>query len=1118
MSSWKSYGGIDKFDKTNHITVNSIVTNYFVIKKSIVGDIDISGNLSVGKYLYVDKDASFNGNVSISGTMNTTSITADDITCNGNGYFKNNVNVSSVLYFGDAANLIYLYGDASGIGINHKSPQASLDISGNMVSSIHVFSSQSTTRNVLSQNKDKKGIVLWTDASHSTIDFFNDSTISSSESGFDGRVQYQNGGNLLIDANSVVKILPKLVVSDLSSDTGIKNSTVSIHNDISDNIYLYDIYNNDKSCLQNGISMVGMDNSAIMFMNMITPDNTGFSMGGGTYPYDNSRNMGTIGMIDVSNVLFIPSQTVVSGNSVVKYKTTTGINTYKPKTESYVLDINGPIHVANGESSVIEKPLWEVAGMKFHGNTGIAIGYPSTITDTSFVLQCYYTTDKGIGWNSSNIVTAKISSGIQKMRAVYVYDASYAFIYGDKMIGYYTYNGGVDWSSNSISDKTDDAQSLYIYTDSSNSRFFIGTADNKMYYYDASIGHVHSGSNYFTDTDKSTEGGIDASVDVSGSYIHGAHGNIYVAGNGIVKYDAASLEEINRHNDDMSYNSVFAHSSSSFVVAVGDSIISYTHDGGDIWTDISQDTDDLTIENINLTSVHAYDSSNAIAVGDNGAIVYTNDGYIWRSASYNMLNSAGTGNLLDGSLNHITLFDKNDFILSNVKSSYYYDSTTSYNVGYTNLVYNFLPDLLNHSENNVMDVCGNMTIYGNIYMDSDASGANAIQSTRNSVYFMNENVENLYVGADASNIQIGKSDVGKTVVRHAMDISGNVDIRGNSIQIGQSDSGKTQFRHPVDISGNVVIHGYITSLGTSSTVTSVYSMTIDWDKRTDTDVTYALDVSGTNANAKIDGSLNVLGDVYIASSTSIEGDASGALYVTGGTKLNGQVVVANTTSASSDSSGALYVSGGGYFDGNLVAGSSHSKALQVFGGSEFSGNVIMSSTQDATADSTNAALYLKGGAKILGNIIADKNVYITGAATSSGYSYPLYVESGTSRFEKNLEIGGKLDVTGNVSFQGSVNTSGNTWTTSDYRIKDQVVSLADLSYGVDHLRPVYYYNTVAQHPQIGFIAHELQDDFAFLVNGEKDGETYQSVNYNGLIGLLVHEIQELKKQVALLKR
>jgi hypothetical protein len=41
----------------------------------------------------------------------------------------------------------------------------------------------------------------------------------------------------------------------------------------------------------------------------------------------------------------------------------------------------------------------------------------------------------------------------------------------------------------------------------------------------------------------------------------------------------------------------------------------------------------------------------------------------------------------------------------------------------------------------------------------------------------------------------------------------------------------------------------------------------------------------------------------------------------------------------------------------------------------------------------------------------------------------------------------------------------------------------------------------------------LQEQSPYLVNGEKDAEEYQSVNYLGLIGLLVKETQELKKQV-----
>jgi flagellar biosynthesis chaperone FliJ len=48
---------------------------------------------------------------------------------------------------------------------------------------------------------------------------------------------------------------------------------------------------------------------------------------------------------------------------------------------------------------------------------------------------------------------------------------------------------------------------------------------------------------------------------------------------------------------------------------------------------------------------------------------------------------------------------------------------------------------------------------------------------------------------------------------------------------------------------------------------------------------------------------------------------------------------------------------------------------------------------------------------------------------------------------------------------------------------------------------------------MGFLAHEVQEIFPFLVNGEKDGLSYQSVNYNGFIALLVKEIQDLKKRL-----
>ena len=71
---------------------------------------------------------------------------------------------------------------------------------------------------------------------------------------------------------------------------------------------------------------------------------------------------------------------------------------------------------------------------------------------------------------------------------------------------------------------------------------------------------------------------------------------------------------------------------------------------------------------------------------------------------------------------------------------------------------------------------------------------------------------------------------------------------------------------------------------------------------------------------------------------------------------------------------------------------------------------------------------------------------------------------------------------------------------------------------VDPLRPVSYHNKISNKQDIGLIAHELQEHFPFLVTGTKDGDATQTVNYNGLIGLLIHEIQQLKRRVSELEK
>jgi hypothetical protein len=121
--------------------------------------------------------------------------------------------------------------------------------------------------------------------------------------------------------------------------------------------------------------------------------------------------------------------------------------------------------------------------------------------------------------------------------------------------------------------------------------------------------------------------------------------------------------------------------------------------------------------------------------------------------------------------------------------------------------------------------------------------------------------------------------------------------------------------------------------------------------------------------------------------------------------------------------------------------------------------------------------------------------------------------------ESTLTNGFKIKLSGSdiftVSTAGACTATSFT-STSDYRIKENT-KLLDNTFSIDNLKPVTYRNKLTEKQDIGFIAHELQEEFPYLVTGEKDGENMQSLNYIGLIGVLVKEIQDLKKRVSILE-
>jgi hypothetical protein len=161
------------------------------------------------------------------------------------------------------------------------------------------------------------------------------------------------------------------------------------------------------------------------------------------------------------------------------------------------------------------------------------------------------------------------------------------------------------------------------------------------------------------------------------------------------------------------------------------------------------------------------------------------------------------------------------------------------------------------------------------------------------------------------------------------------------------------------------------------------------------------------------------------------------------------------------------------------------------------------------------------------NVLGDSVIYAAGGVVNTGIlnlttwsatavgvritSTDVTISGSTTNLNSSLTYFNNL--TGNTS---ATVTATSFKSTSDYRIKENVKPLDD-TFTVDNLRPVIYTLKDTKQQGLGIIAHELQEEYPFMVTGEKDGDETQSVNYTYLIGILIKEVQDLKKTVSIMK-
>jgi hypothetical protein len=833
-NSWKQYGGIRNEDRYKNISFGTIIADQLLLREKFSGVYTIQGSIDV------KQDVLAIGSVRANA----------DISANYNLYIGKNAYINNKLFFGtnttiEDGNTIYpfLYGNSSGIGVNTMAPTSVFDIAGLRTNVLTVRSNQGTNVNIIAQNQNTKGVVVGTSDTQSYIEFHNDTITTAA--GYNSRIQSQSGGTLSLlaiinsitsTANSTItsgaatnivsatttninstittnivspatNLLSTLLVSKRNTPSNILNETAIIYDNSSGN-YLYDVYEDSQSKTGNALTLVANDTSSNTFMNIITPNQRGLSVGGGSYTNDKTRSMGTFGVKDVCGN-YVLNQMIVSGNNVIKNTSTMGINTFAPRTENYVLDVNGPIHIGNGEINKVSELNFEIkyaAFSKINNTYGIAVGTPSEIT-SPFRQFISYTNNAGQTWNLSRIddTVGGFESSQKNFNSIFVYDSNYAIIGSTSSFIYYTANGGQGWTSLFIDGVTKQTTAIYVGLFSgSTKRVFITytttTALLQLVYFNFD----------FNSTSAATPTTITPSI-TSISASDGYGNSVYFVGAGIQKYNIQTVSSQYVAKTTNTYNAIAVYND-NYAVAVGTNIISYTTDGTN-WVDVP------TPSSL-LRSVYIFNVYNAVAVGDAGVFLYTTNGFsTWTTVPNSILNSSGYASRINNSSNmlkSVTMYDINSIIISNVKSTYGSNSSS----GLSKIYYCYLPNLFNRTQNTVIDVSGNMVISG----DLNINDSGKIISNNSSFQLLNENVQTIQFGGNASRLYIGNSLGGNTYLQNDLVSNGKTtnigDVSMNSrLYVGKDAS----FNSNVYINRDLKVNGnlYVNQYTSKQTITAI---------------------------------------------------------------------------------------------------------------------------------------------------------------------------------------------------------------------------------------------------------------------------------------------------------
>jgi len=957
MSSWKQYGGTNNREKSNDINVDYLSVRRLAILQPYQGNLIVNGSLQINDDINIGGNTHLIGNsifenIKVLGVSTFDGIASfnSDFIIEGNINSKQNVNIDNNIHCG---NIIYfnndsqfIYGDSSGVGINTHNPNAALDISTNFINGIVLKSSQLTSVSTLVQNNQNQGILLSGNTIVEYIDFFNETPLNSNSIG-DARISYTKGGILELDVSQNINLMSDTTISNRGQvlPSHIFNETLAIY-DNSYGTFFGNIYNHS-NVTGSALSLISNDICSNTFLHITTPNKQGIAIGGGIYPNDATRSMGFIGLSD-SSANLIQNQTIVSGNDPIKYKSTVGLNTFQPKTEKYVVDINGPIHIDNGDITVINQNIpYQLTSMSVSAtakNKIIALGSSYDISgsfsgfDTvRYRERIILSNDFGSTWSQIDISNGLLTNKANRFTSVFTYDNSFAFISGSVQTILCTIDGGYTWK-NVITIGINPA-------DLSGGTYFnvqIGKPSSKTIYFTSKNNYFFADcSNLSIFSNVTPSISVSKIVDLSINNINAMTTNnthIFLVDKKIIRYDINNNPSSRlSYDNSLNYTYNAIHCFNNTVIAVGNNIISSSSNSGTSWTDIS-------FSSIQFNSVYCCDDLTAIVVGSQGNMWITqNSGASWIVMPEKWLNASGKQKLVNNvqnTLQNVVMSDKNTILVANTLIPYIQNSQ----YGSSEILNVFTPNFINRGQNNILDVSGNMQISGdvrvidggNVYVTGYSNFISDVSLNGNLVVNRNTkiygSIYGLYDTSLNGNVVIG----GNVTVNGYSNFISDVSLNGNLVVNRNTKIyGNIYCLSDTSLNGNVVVGGNVTVNGYSNFISDV----------------------SLNGNLVVNRNTKIYGSIYGLYDTSLNGNVvvGGNVYVTGysnfisDVSLNGNLVVNRNTKIY----GNIYGLSDTSLNGNVVVG----------------GNVTVNGYSNFISDvSLNGNLVVNRSTKIYGNI------------------------------------------------------------------------------------------------------------------------------------------------------